>query len=184
MGRAHGVRRGNRQREELQVKIRTIVETDRGDWLRLREALWPGSLSDHDAETRKYFEKALNAPIVFVAEAHGRVVGFLELDYRKYAPGCSSSPVPFIEGWFASLGCNERESGGRSPKLPKHMRAAPDIMRLPATQRLRTQTALPLTARWATRKSSVSCASANRCVSFLLKRTVPTRTDRRLLPST
>jgi aminoglycoside 6'-N-acetyltransferase I len=30
----------------------------------------------------------------------GRVVGFLELDYRKYAPGCSSSPVPFIEGWY------------------------------------------------------------------------------------
>ena len=31
---------------------------------------------------------------------NGRLVGFLELDYRKYAPGCSSSPVPFIEGWY------------------------------------------------------------------------------------
>jgi aminoglycoside 6'-N-acetyltransferase I len=34
-----------------------------------------------------------------VAEVGGRVVGFLELDFRKYAPGCRSSPVPFIEGW-------------------------------------------------------------------------------------
>ena len=68
------------------MKIREIVETDRADWVRLREALGPGSLSDHDAETRKYFEKPPNAPIVFVAEADGRLVGFLELDFRKYAP--------------------------------------------------------------------------------------------------
>lgn len=95
------------------MKIRRIVETDRADWLRLREALWPGSLSDHDAETRKYFEKALSAPLVFVAEAHGRVVGFLELDYRKYAPGCSSSPVPFIEGWYVEPGL-QRTGIGRA----------------------------------------------------------------------
>jgi aminoglycoside 6'-N-acetyltransferase I len=82
------------------LKIREIVESDRTEWVRLREALWPGSLSDHDAETRKHFENRPKAPIIFVAEAEGRLVGFLELDYRKYAPGCSSSPVPFIEGWY------------------------------------------------------------------------------------
>lgn len=83
------------------MTIREIVESDRGDWIRLREALWPGSLSDHDDETRKYFENRLKAPVIFVAEAtKGRLVGFLELDYRKYAPGCRSSPVAFIEGWY------------------------------------------------------------------------------------
>jgi aminoglycoside 6'-N-acetyltransferase I len=66
----------------------------------LREALWPGARSDHDAETRRYFQEPPRTPIVFVAEAEGRLVGFLELDYRKYAPGCHSSPVPFIEGWY------------------------------------------------------------------------------------
>ncbi len=66
----------------------------------MREALWPGALSDHDEETRKHFENPAGVPVVFVAEVNGRVVGFLELDYRKYAPGCSSSPVPFIEGWY------------------------------------------------------------------------------------
>ena len=80
------------------MKIREILESDRADWVRLREALWPGSLSDHDAETRKYFEKPPKAPIVLVAETDGRLVGFLELDYRKYAPGCRSSPMLFIEG--------------------------------------------------------------------------------------
>src|SRR4029078_6731880 len=35
-------------------------------------------------------------------------VGFLELDFRKYAPGCRSSPVAFIEGWYV-----EPEARGR-----------------------------------------------------------------------
>jgi hypothetical protein len=42
--------------------------------------LWPGSLSNHVVETRKYFENLPNTSIVFVAEADGTVVGFLELD--------------------------------------------------------------------------------------------------------
>jgi len=33
-----------------------ILERDRPDWVRLRESLWPGSLSDHDVETRRYFQ--------------------------------------------------------------------------------------------------------------------------------
>lgn len=57
-------------------------------------------MSDHDAETRQHFERTEEVPVVFVAQADDRVIGFLELDYRKYAPGCTSSPVPFIEGWY------------------------------------------------------------------------------------
>jgi len=79
---------------------REIVEADRSSWCRLRDALWPGSLSDHEVETKNYFERPHGQLVVFVAEQSGRVVGFLELDYRKYAPGCQSSPVPFIEGWY------------------------------------------------------------------------------------
>ncbi len=93
-----GMQRDARQPRE--VKIREIVESDRHDWARLRGALWPGSLSDHDVETWNYFKNLPNTSIVFVAEADGTIVRFLELDYRKYAPGCSSSPVPFIEGWY------------------------------------------------------------------------------------
>jgi aminoglycoside 6'-N-acetyltransferase I len=52
-------------------------------------------------------------PVVFVAEAHGRLVGFLELDLRKYAAGCSSSPVPFIEGWFVEPDL-QRQGVGRA----------------------------------------------------------------------
>ena len=82
------------------LRIRDIAETDRADWVRHREALWPGSLADHDEETRKHFETPSGNLIVLLAETDGRVIGFLELGFRPYAPGCRSSPVPFIEGWY------------------------------------------------------------------------------------
>ena len=93
------------------MTIREIAGGDRSDWLRLRDALWPGSLSDHDAETRRYFQEPQEHLVVFVAEADGRVVGFLELDHRKYAPGCASSPVPFIEGWYVDVDVRHRGIG-------------------------------------------------------------------------
>ena len=97
--------------DNQRVKIRTIVESDRADWARMREALWPGSLSDHDEETRKHFDNPAPSLAVFVADAGGRAVAFLELDYRKYAPGCRSSPVPSIEGWYVEPGLQRRGIG-------------------------------------------------------------------------
>jgi aminoglycoside 6'-N-acetyltransferase I len=95
----------------MSAKIRQIVEADRADWVRLRDALWPGSLADHERETRRYFDAIGDSPVIFVAEADGHVVGFLEMDYRNYAPGCSSSPVPFIEGWYVEPAMQGRGIG-------------------------------------------------------------------------
>ena len=107
------------------MTIREIVESDRSEWVRLREALWPGSPSDHDIETRKHFEKRAKASIVFVAEADGRLVGFLELDHRNYAPDCSSSPVPFIEGWYVEPALQGRGIGRALVEAAEmHARAA------------------------------------------------------------
>jgi len=93
------------------MTIREIRETDRLDWVRLRGALWPGSLSDHEVETRKYFALRSTTLLVFVAEVDGHIVGFLELDFRPYAPACSSSPVPFIEGWYVEPAWQRRGIG-------------------------------------------------------------------------
>jgi len=82
------------------VTIRRIAAADRTSWLGMRDALWPGAFDDHDRETRAFFEAGAAPFVVFVAESDGRLVGFLELDFRKYAEGCESSPVPFIEGWY------------------------------------------------------------------------------------
>jgi len=105
--------------------VREITESDREDWVRLRAALWPGSLSDHDAETRMYFEKRPEGLTIFVAEDEGRLVGFLELDHRKYAAGCRSSPVPFIEGWYVEPALQRKGVGRRLVEAAEaHARAA------------------------------------------------------------
>ena len=93
------------------MTIREIVESDRADWVRLRDALWPGSLWDHDVETRTYFESRSTRMIVFVAEVQAHIVGFLEMDFRPYAPACVSSPVPFVEGWYVEPAWQRRGIG-------------------------------------------------------------------------
>ena len=83
------------------MRIREVSLKDQSAWLRMRNALWPGSLADHDLEIKQFFEEPDEQLRTFVAEdGDGNLVGFLELDQRKYAPGCDSSPVPFIEGWY------------------------------------------------------------------------------------
>jgi aminoglycoside 6'-N-acetyltransferase I len=77
----------------------------------MRIALWPGSRDDHHVDVRRYFQQPDGRTRTFVAEDDGRLVGFLELDQRKYAPGCQSSPVPFIEGWYVDPEARRRGVG-------------------------------------------------------------------------
>lgn len=84
----------------MPIQIREATDCDRTEWLRMRNALWPGSLAEHDIETQRYFAGDTTPPLTFIAELDGRPVGFLELELRSYAPGCTARPVPFIEGWY------------------------------------------------------------------------------------
>jgi aminoglycoside 6'-N-acetyltransferase I len=68
-------------------------------------------LAEHETATQQYFANEATTPVVFVAEWEGQIVGFLELGYRQYAPGCSSSPVPFIEGWYVEPGVRKQGIG-------------------------------------------------------------------------
>ena len=142
--------------------MREVIALDRPEWLRMRQALWPGSLSDHDADIQRYFQCGDDRLRTFVAEDGGQLVGFLELDHRKYAPGCSSSPVPFIEGWYVNPICVAVASGGRSSPRPNNGLAPKVSKRLRATRRLRTMEASRRMPRLAIGKLSVSCAFAVR----------------------
>jgi aminoglycoside 6'-N-acetyltransferase I len=93
------------------MTIRQITAQYQADWARLRDALWPGSLTEHETATQQYFANGAATPVVFVAEWEGQIVGFLELGYRQYAPGCSSSPVPFIEGLYVEPGVRKQGIG-------------------------------------------------------------------------
>ena len=80
--------------------LRRASHADKPEWLRMRQALWP----DHSAEEfAVQSENLLNDPMqpVFVVErSDGKLGGFLEAGTRKYADGCESSPVGYIEGWY------------------------------------------------------------------------------------
>ena len=97
----------------MAIDIREARASDRAAWLHMRDALWPGSLADHDVETQRYFARDARPPLTFIAELDGRAVGFLELELRTSAPGCASSPVPFIEGWFVEP-AHQRRGIGRA----------------------------------------------------------------------
>lgn len=82
------------------VKIRLVEPDDEDEWLRLRLALWPNNTVDaHLAEMRELLLDPTCATFVAAYE-NGSLVGFLEASARKYADGCDTSPVGYIEGWI------------------------------------------------------------------------------------
>jgi aminoglycoside 6'-N-acetyltransferase I len=75
---------------------------DRVAWAAMRAALWP----EEDAkilagETSKMLGQA--DAWAFIAEtSDNQPIGFAEIAIRKYANGCETQPVPFLEGiWVA-----------------------------------------------------------------------------------
>ncbi|OGY78742.1 MAG: hypothetical protein A3B74_03040 [Candidatus Kerfeldbacteria bacterium RIFCSPHIGHO2_02_FULL_42_14] len=85
----------------MRIHIRKIEKNDRNEWLRMRYALWPShSKKVHHDEVVEII-KHPQENIVFVAETSDhKLVGFLEVSLREYAPGCHHQPVGYLEGWY------------------------------------------------------------------------------------
>src|SRR6185295_5352649 len=86
------------------MPVRLFREADFPRWIALRAELWP-----EEAPAALEAEPPLT---IFVAEEGGSVVGFLELGFRAYAEGCTSSPVPYVEGWYVGADWRRRGIGG------------------------------------------------------------------------
>ena len=84
----------------MTLEIRRATQDDKAEWLRMRLLLWP----DVEApELLVEMERILEdqASPVFVLQREGSSLGgFLEASIRKYADGCVTAPVGYIEGWF------------------------------------------------------------------------------------
>ncbi|MDX2004551.1 MAG: aminoglycoside 6'-N-acetyltransferase [Meiothermus sp.] len=78
----------------MTVRPLLVDETER--YFPLRTMLWP------DADAPEEITQLLADPeaVIFVAEVEGRLVGFAEGSLRRYADGCESSPVGYLEGWY------------------------------------------------------------------------------------
>ena len=94
------------------MEIRVIRPEDQPEWVRLRDLLWPGSIDDHETETRQFFALADDSLVTFVVDRlDGRLGGFIEVGRRNYAEGCRTSPVAYIEGWYVDADLRRRGFG-------------------------------------------------------------------------
>jgi aminoglycoside 6'-N-acetyltransferase I len=100
--------------------VRKMGTADRVAWVEMRGALWP-------AETLRTHSSAIDKILAgedawgFIAESLDAVsAGFAELAVRKYANGCETQPVPFLEGIFVKPQFRRQRIGAR---LMEHVEA-------------------------------------------------------------
>jgi len=95
------------------MKVRPLGPRDRQAWAAMRAELWPDEDPDLLAhETLMHFSGTPQAAVVLICEDRdGATCGFLELGLRPYAEGCTSSPVPFVEGWYVAPAARHKGAG-------------------------------------------------------------------------
>ncbi|MBF2029391.1 MAG: GNAT family N-acetyltransferase [Oscillatoriales cyanobacterium C42_A2020_001] len=83
------------------MKIRAVTVGDTAEWQRMRATLWDDSLDEHPREIQAFFEQRNSDLETFVCErGNGKLGGFVEVGVRKYAEGCDSDRVGYIEGLY------------------------------------------------------------------------------------
>ena len=84
-----------------EIFVRPVKTTDAGEWLRLRQLLWPDINADFNAEIAQFFAgQAVHLVDVLVLDrGQNHLGGMIELNIRAYAEGSVQSQVPFVEGW-------------------------------------------------------------------------------------
>lgn len=91
------------------ITIRHATSKDKPEWLRMRLLLWPeGTPEDFSREMDDLLADP-RTPVFLAIRPNGMAGGFLEAGTRKYAEGCETGPVGYIEGWYVDE--DLRESG-------------------------------------------------------------------------
>ena len=91
--------------------IRPVEPKDFDEWLRMRLLLWPEhSPEELRMEMVEIVSDHTNATYV-AARPDGSLGGFIEASQRKYAEGCRTSPVGYIEGWHVDPDLREQGTG-------------------------------------------------------------------------
>ena len=83
------------------MHVRQVKAGDEAEWMRMRDILWPGLTAQTHETDMADFRSDQTTQMVFVIDReNGRLGGFLETGTRRYADGCETSPVGYIEGWY------------------------------------------------------------------------------------
>jgi aminoglycoside 6'-N-acetyltransferase I len=97
----------------MDVLIRQMGAADRTVWAGMRAALWPDETPQQQAEGIDQLIKDGEA-WGFIAETlASAAAGFAEIAIRKYANGCDSRPVAFLEGIWVSKEFRRRGIGAQ-----------------------------------------------------------------------
>jgi len=95
------------------MRVRPARPRDEPEWLRMRIALWPShSAEDLQSEMQSMLANP-EREAVFVAEKPGGLCGFAEVSLKESAPGCSTSPVGCLEGWYVDPDWRQQGIGRR-----------------------------------------------------------------------
>jgi aminoglycoside 6'-N-acetyltransferase I len=85
------------------LTVRRLQAADRAGWARLRAALWPeASPEEHAREMDAMLEHPDRDAVFLCVGPQGRLLGFAEASLRRYAEGCDTSPVGYLEGWYVT----------------------------------------------------------------------------------
>ncbi len=80
------------------MEIAPLQDEDVEGWLDMREQLWPYySREELAVEIGRWDEGKTG---VFVARDDGSLIGFAEVSMHERAPGCTTSPAGYLEGWW------------------------------------------------------------------------------------
>ena len=91
------------------IVVREVRPDDKAAWRDMRAALY-GEDPSLLGEVEGHFAGDPMIARAFIAE-DGQPLGFVELSLRNYAEGCSTSPVPYVEGLYVAEGARRRNIG-------------------------------------------------------------------------
>jgi aminoglycoside 6'-N-acetyltransferase I len=97
----------------MSFNVRKMDASDSAAWIDMRGGLWPDeSPSMHARKVEAIL--AHNDEWGFIAESiEGTPAAFAEVAIRKYANGCDSEPVPFLEAIFVRPQFRRQGAGAR-----------------------------------------------------------------------
>jgi aminoglycoside 6'-N-acetyltransferase I len=80
------------------IIVRQMQAGDRMAWAQMRAALWPDESAPAHAQAIDEILASSDVWGFIAGAADGSVAGFAEVAIRKYANGCDTTPVAFLEG--------------------------------------------------------------------------------------
>jgi aminoglycoside 6'-N-acetyltransferase I len=93
------------------ITIRKMIAADQRQWLEMRRTLWPDCPKERHSLEMDQLLRSEGIALVAM-DADGRSLGFAEISIRRdHVEGTSSTPVPYLEGWYVGQGHRNRGVG-------------------------------------------------------------------------